>query len=118
MERGRIPPDDVLLAPALETPVSHWLAARNAAKMERCDRNEHAYNASLRARQRRSRDAWEQGMRLEEFVRRAESSVPGLSQLVGVFRQTESWEATAKMLGRQRCDRIRRAARQLAMNAV
>lgn len=78
----------------------------------------HASSAILRARQRRSRDVWEQRMRLDEFVRRGKPDIPGLGQLVGIFRQTESWEETASLLGRQNCDRIRRTARQLAMSMV
>lgn len=78
----------------------------------------HASSAILRAQQCRSRKAWEQRMRLNEFVRRGEPDVPGLAQLVGIFRQTESWEEVANLLGRQRCARIRRAARQLALSMV
>ena len=88
--------------------------SENGVNDESC----HAKSANLRARQRRSRDEWDQRMRLDEFVRGAEPAVPGLNQLVGVFRQTESWEETANLLGRQRCERIRRAARQLAMSAI
>lgn len=78
----------------------------------------HASSTILRARERQSREVFQQRLLLDEFVDRGEPAIPGLGQLVGIFRQTESWEEVASLLGRQRCDRIRRAARQLALSAV
>lgn len=78
----------------------------------------HSNSTNLRARQRRSRETYEQRLRLDEFVRRWEPSIPGLGQLVGIFGETGSWEETANLLGREQCARIRRAARQLAMSVV
>lgn len=78
----------------------------------------HANSTNLRARQRRSSETYEQRLRLDEFVRRWEPSIPGLGQLVRIFWETESWEDTANLLGREQYARIRRTAHQLAMSVV
>ena len=85
--------------------------SENGATDEFC----HANSAYLRARERRNRERDEQRLRLGEFVRRAEPSIPGLARFVDVFGGTVSWEETANLVGRKRCAVIRRTARQLAM---
>lgn len=78
----------------------------------------HANSATLRARERQSRERYEQRLRLEEFVRCGENRIPGLRRLVGAFTETISWEETANLIGREQCGHLRRAARQLAMSIV
>lgn len=59
----------------------------NGANDEFC----HANSGYLRARERRMRERDEQRLRLREFVRKAESTIPGLRQFLGAFVESESW---------------------------
>ena len=78
----------------------------------------HANSAYLREASRRSVEQDEQRFRLGEFVRLAESSIPGLGRFVEVVGATGSWEETASLLGRKRFERCRRSVRKLAMRMV
>jgi len=78
----------------------------------------HAKSASLRDKERHNREKGEHRLRLEEFVRCGETTIPGLRRLVGAFEETVSWEETANLIGRKQCGHIRRAARQLAMSVL
>lgn len=75
----------------------------------------HINSAFLRTWELRNRERDEQRLRLREFVGLTEPSIPGLPRFVEVFRTTGSWEETATLLGRERCECIRRSLRQLAM---
>jgi hypothetical protein len=51
--------------------------------------------------------------RLEEFVRLGESSIPGLQEVIVVFRDTGNWEETIWVFSQPRCAAIRLRAREL-----
>jgi hypothetical protein len=78
----------------------------------------HANSTFLRARERRNRVRDEQRLRLGEFVRLAESSIPGLRRFLEAFGETGTWEGTAILIGRKQCDFRRRSIRQFAMRMV
>lgn len=86
----------------------------NGANDEFC----HANSSYLRTLERRNRVRDEQRLRLGEFVRLAESSIPGLRRFLEAFGETETWEGTEKLIGRKQCDFKRRSIRQLAMRMV
>jgi hypothetical protein len=60
----------------------------------------------------RSSERQEQRFRLEEFVHLAASEIPGLSEVVRVFRRTGNWGETEEVFSRSRCAAIRRRARR------
>jgi len=83
----------------------------NGANDEFC----HANSTFLRARERRNRERDEQRLRLGEFVRLNESSIPCLRRFVEAFGETGTWKETANLIGRKRCEFTRRRVRQVAM---
>lgn len=80
----------------------------NGANDEFC----HANSSYLRTLERRNRVREEQRFRLEEFVCLTSPGIPGLRDVIRLFRNTGNWEETAEMFGRPRCAAIQLRARK------
>jgi hypothetical protein len=82
--------------------------AEHGASDEFC----HSNSEYLRQAGCRSREREEQRFRLGEFVRFGEASIPGLQIALESFHRTGSWDKTAEIFGRKKCESIRWRARQ------
>jgi hypothetical protein len=88
--------------------------AEHGASDEFC----HSNSTYLRQAECRTREREEQRLRLGEFVRGAEFSIPGLRQFIEAFWETGNWDETAKRVGLRTGDYFRRRVRPRAAKFV
>lgn len=72
----------------------------------------HSNSEHLRQAGCRSREREEQRLRVVEFVHSREPIIPGLRDVVEMFRETGNWEETAARIGQRRCSSIRWRVRE------
>lgn len=68
----------------------------------------HSNSEYLRQAGRRVREQEEMRLRINEFLRCAEPLIRSLKKDLVSFGEYENWEIMAKMLGRRKCDSLRR----------